>query len=107
MRKAERRTARVRDIRFFSLGSYEATGGRRQHFGKCAWKICAAAGNSEYWRMGWSSGRASLWCAATVALIVCAPGVAKAAQEEPTGQRETFAVELFKNASGFRALDYL
>ena len=57
--------------------------------------------------MGWFSGRAPMWCAATVALIVCAPRVVLAAQDDPTGQRETFAVEPFKNSSGFRALDYL
>jgi Flp pilus assembly protein TadD len=81
--------------------------------------------------MGWFSGRAPAWCAATVAFFVCAPGVAQAKQDvhlasrsdgrtgspeaeargdsraELTGQRETFVVDLFKNVNDFRALDYL
>jgi Flp pilus assembly protein TadD len=57
--------------------------------------------------MGWFSGRAPMWLAATVAFVICAPGAAEATQEEATGLRETFVVEPFKNANGFRALDYL
>jgi Flp pilus assembly protein TadD len=55
--------------------------------------------------MGLLSGRTLF--VASVSFLVCAPGVAEATQEEPIGQRETFVVELFKNANGFRALDYL
>jgi Flp pilus assembly protein TadD len=55
--------------------------------------------------MGLLSGRAL--CAAWFSLLVGAPGVAVATQEEPITARETFVVELFKNANGFRALDYL
>ena len=81
--------------------------------------------------MGWLSGRAPAWCAATVTFLVCAPGAVQAKQDvrlasrsdgragspqaeargdsraELTGQRETFVVDLFKNVNGFRALDYL
>jgi hypothetical protein len=53
--------------------------------------------------MGLLSGRAL--CAACFSLLFGAPGVAAAAQDEPTAARETFVVELFKNAAGFRALD--
>jgi Flp pilus assembly protein TadD len=55
--------------------------------------------------MGLLSGRAL--GVAFVSFLVGAPGVAAAAQDEPTAQRETFVVELFKNSNGFRALDYL
>ena len=57
--------------------------------------------------MGWFSGRTPTWCAATVAFFVCAPGVAKATQEEASAARDTFVVDLFTNSNGFRALDYL
>ena len=55
--------------------------------------------------MGSFSGRAL--CAAFVSLFVSAQAVAGATQEAPAVARETFVVEPFKNASGFRALDYL
>ena len=55
--------------------------------------------------MSFLSGRAL--CVACFAFLICAPGVAVATQEGPTAARETFVVEPFKNANGFRALDYL
>jgi Flp pilus assembly protein TadD len=79
--------------------------------------------------MGWFSGRAL--CAAAIAFLVGAPTVVRATQDvrlaahsdgrasapesevrsdsrgEMTSQRETFVIEPFKNANGFRALDYL
>jgi tetratricopeptide (TPR) repeat protein len=84
--------------------------------------------------MGWFFGRAGVFCAAFIGSMVLGSPMGQAAQDmrarargqarqgsaTPTGeskpearvddsnrQRETFVVEPFKNANGFRALDYL